>query len=96
MEGTDRLEFDVQASRPTVLVVRDGWAAGWSATVDAAAAPVLRADGRHRAVPVPAGRSRVVLSYRPPSLTPGLGIAAAALALTLGLLWRGRPSRGSA
>ena len=92
IEETDRLEFQVRASRPTVLVVRDGWGAGWSATVDGTAAPVLRADGRHRAVPVPAGRSRVVLSYRPPSLTTGLVIAAAGLALTLALLWRGRTS----
>ena len=92
IEKTDRLEFEVRASRPTVLVIRDGWATGWSATVDGAPAPVLRADGRHRAVPVPAGRSRVVLSYRPPWLTTGLGIAAAALALTLALLWRGRTS----
>lgn len=95
-EGTDRLELDVEASLPTVLVVRDGWAPGWSATVDGASAPVLRADGRHRAVPVPAGRCRVVLSYRPPPLRAGLGIAAVALALTVGLLWRGRPSRGPA
>jgi hypothetical protein len=92
LEAPDRIELDVEADGPTVVVVRDGYAAGWSATVDGAEAPLLRADGRHRAVPVPAGRSRVVLSYRPPSLAKGLWIGFAALGLTLAtLVRRGRP-----
>jgi uncharacterized membrane protein YfhO len=65
------------------VVIRDGFSVGWSATVDGSTAPVLRADGRHRAVPVPTGHSRVVLWYRPPSLTLGLTIGAAALLLAL-------------
>ncbi len=47
--------------------------------MDGQAAPVLRANGKHRAVPVPAGRHEVVLRYEPPGL--GLGVALTALAL---------------
>jgi uncharacterized membrane protein YfhO len=39
-------------------------------------APVLRANGKHRAVAVPAGRHEVVLEYHPPGLLPGLAIFA--------------------
>jgi len=80
-------------ARPTVLVVRDGWGAGWSATVDGPRRPVLRADGRHRAAVSGAGRPEPGGPLLPaPSLTTALVIAAAGLALTLALLWRGRTS----
>ncbi len=82
LEAPDRLEFTAVADRPTLLVVRDAFAAGWTATVDAAPAPLLRADGRHRAVPIPAGHSHVVLRYRPVGL---LGAACLSL-LCLGLV----------
>jgi hypothetical protein len=86
-----RLEIVAEADSPTVLVVRDGWAAGWTARVNGRAAPVRRADGRHRAVDLPPGRSEVVLRYHPPGLRPSLGVSALALA-ALGVLYRsGRP-----
>jgi uncharacterized membrane protein YfhO len=68
-----------------VVVVRDAYARGWSARVNDVEAPVLRANGRHRAVSVPAGTSRVVLSYRPPGLTLGLAIAAASALSTVSI-----------
>ena len=77
------------SSAPTVLVVRDGWAPGWTAEVDGRREPVARADGRHRAVAVPAGRSTVVLRYRPPGLCPSLAGSAA------GALVRGDRPRGA-
>ena len=80
LEAPDRLEFSAEADRPTVLVVRDAFAAGWTATVNGAPAPVRRADGRHRAIPIPAGRSRVVLSYRPEGLLGALGVSLLCLA----------------
>jgi hypothetical protein len=84
-DEAERIELQVEADRPTVVVVRDACAPGWSATVDGERTPVLRADGRHRAVAVPAGASRVVLSYRPPGLTAGLLVAAASALLLLPL-----------
>lgn len=79
-EGNDHLSFRVRASAPTVLVVRDGWSRGWQATVDGRPAPVLRANGRHRAVPVPAGESRVEMTYVPPGRQAGLLSAALGVA----------------
>jgi len=86
-ETTQRIRLRVFADQPTVVVVRDAWTSGWHATVAGREAPVLRADGRHRAVPVPAGTSEVILEYRPPGLWLGLLLASAA-ALVLLALWR--------
>jgi len=41
---------------------------------------VLRANGKHRAVPVPPGRHVVDLRYRPPGLAIGLTMMAFAAA----------------
>jgi hypothetical protein len=46
------------------LVVSDVLVPGWSATVDGAAAPLLRVDYAFRAVPLPAGEHEVVMRYR--------------------------------
>ena len=86
-EQPDHLELAVEADRGTVIVVRDTFAEGWQATVDGVPAPVLRADGRHRAVPVPAGRSRVSLTYHPPGLRTGCGLGLASLLIALGLCY---------
>jgi hypothetical protein len=75
LETVDRVELRVTADRPTVVVVRDAFAPGWTAAVNGRPAPVLRADGRHRAVPIPAGESRVRLSYRPPRLLAGVALS---------------------
>jgi hypothetical protein len=75
-EGTQWLRLWVESDRPTVVVVRDGWAEGWTARVNGQEAPVLRADGRHRAVPIGAGRSDVLLVYAPPGARAGLALAA--------------------
>jgi hypothetical protein len=90
-----RIELLAVAERPSVVVVREAHAPGWSAEVDGVRQSVLRADGRHCAVAIPAGSSRVSLRYRPPGL--GIALAASALgAVALGVLWaRDRP-RGKA
>jgi len=75
-EGTQWLRLWVDSDRPTVVVVRDGWARGWTARVNGREAPVLRADGRHRAVPIGAGESDVLLVYEPPGVRIGLALAA--------------------
>jgi hypothetical protein len=89
-ETPDELTFEVESDGPGLLIVRDSFARGWAATVNAAEAPVLRADGRHRAVPVPAGRSRVRMAYRPPGLTLAWGLSLASLLAALAIHWRHR------
>ncbi len=86
-EAPDRVELLVEAERPSVVIVRDGYSPGWGASVAGAPAPVLRADGRHRAIPIPAGRSRVVLTYRPWSLWPGRAVSLVSALAALGLLF---------
>jgi hypothetical protein len=84
------IDLEVEADRPTVVVLRDAYARGWTAHVNGAPSPVLRADGRHRAVPIPAGRSQVVLRYRPPGLSAALIVSALGMALTV-VAWRSQP-----
>ncbi len=68
------------------LVTRDSFARDWVATVDGRGVRVLRANGKHRAVPVPGGGHEVVLRYRPRGLA--LGLAGTGLgALAVALLW---------
>jgi hypothetical protein len=90
-EEPGRIDLEVDASRESALVIADGWSAGWRATVDGSPAPVRRVD-HHRAVWIPAGRSTVTLSYRPPGLVAGLGLSALSLLVVAGLWRRGRVS----
>lgn len=90
-ETSDHLRLLVEADRATVVVVRDAWAAGWRARVNGRPAPVLRADGRHRAVEIGAGRSEVTLDYEPPGLRLGIGVFAVSAVVALVLVRRSRP-----
>jgi len=69
----------VDANGPSLVVVRNIWDEGWSATVDGRPAPVLVGDYLLQAVPVPAGRHDIRLVYRDPWITRGL--------LASGLVW---------
>jgi hypothetical protein len=85
----DRIQADVDATVPGYLVVVDAWGPEWRASVDGSPAPVLRANVGFRAVPVPSGRHRVELRYRPRSVRYGLVVSGLAvlggLALALGV-----------
>ena len=90
-----RDRYSVEVDGPALLVLRDSFARGWSASVDGRPSRVLRANGKHRAVPVPAGTHVVELGYRPPGLRGGVLLASLS-ALALGALGlrartRGRP-----
>ncbi len=93
-ERSGRIELQVESDGESVVVLREAYAPGWRAFVDGREVPLLRADGRHRAVAIPAGRSHVVLSYWPPGLVGGLvGLALGGVAVVL--LWRrGDPRKG--
>ncbi len=71
--------YSVELDGDGYLVMRDSFTPSWHATVDGRPAPVLRANGRHRGVPVPAGRHEVRLRYEPPLLVPGLLTSGAGL-----------------
>lgn len=84
----ERLELEVRAARPALVVVREAWFPGWTARLDGEARPVLVADGALMAVWVPAGPHTLELTYSTPGLHAGL--AAAALGGLAALLLAGR------
>lgn len=61
----DKVEVDVDAALPGVLVLHDSYYPGWIAEVDGAVVKVLRADVLFRGVEVPEGRHRVTFRFRP-------------------------------
>lgn len=81
-----REHYEVDLDGQGYLVMRDSYARGWNAMVDGLSTPVLRANGKHRAVPLPPGRHEVILHYRPPGLKVGL-VAMAAAAVVTAFLW---------
>jgi len=92
----ERVTVDVDSPQPGLLVVAEAWYPGWRATVNSAPAPCVAANAWMRAVPVPAGRSRVVLSFRSRYLALGaavsLGTLALLLAVAVGVRAEGRRS----
>ena len=72
------MRIDVNAGAPSIVVVRNNFAAGWSATVDGEPAPVLPTDAFRQGVAVPAGRHQIELTYTDPNV--GRGIMGSALA----------------
>ena len=89
-EGPSDLDVEVETHRPASLVIREGYSPGWSATVNGSPVAVRRADGRHRAVPLPRGRSRVTLAYHPPRLRASVAVSLASLAVVSVLAAMGR------
>jgi hypothetical protein len=87
-EEPDHLEWAVEASHATALVVLDGAFPGWQARVDGRPVPI-QAAGHHRAVWVPAGTSRVTMDYRPRGLRAGVALMALAGTVTAMLHVRG-------
>lgn len=84
--GMNEVRTKVVADAPMMLVLNDRWYPGWVATVEGAAAPVLRANGVFRAVPIPSGVSDVVMRFDPGSVHLG-GWITLATVLTFALSW---------
>jgi hypothetical protein len=89
-----RLEWDVETSGRSFLVVADSFFPGWTATVDGTPAPIHAVYGCVRGISIgTAGRHHVEMSFVPRTLPAGLGGAGIGL-LLLGVLWLGdRPGR---
>lgn len=77
--GPHAAEVRVDARAPALVLVRNVWDPGWTATVDGDPVPVLRANYLVQAVPVPAGAHTVELRYRDPWV--GYGLLGSALSL---------------
>ncbi len=86
--GLDRVTLEATLERPGLVVLLEAWDPGWTATVDGVPAPVLRANLVFRAVPVPAGRHRVEMRYRPREVVHGLVLSALAMTALVALAAR--------
>lgn len=69
---------------------------GFTATVNGESAPILKVDNGLMAVPVPAGESEIVFTYRTPGLEISVRISLGALAVyALYLLWLRRRAKST-
>ena len=80
--------LDVVAPKAGFLVISQLYYPGWSATVNGQQESLYRTNYAFQGVAVPAGRSRVELTFRPRSLIYGAGITL--LAVLLGIWIMGR------
>ncbi len=90
----DRVEVEVRASGPAVLVLTDVMAPGWIAERDGVRVPIATVDRAFRGVAVDGSTSRVVLWYGPGFTVVGFMGAGAALLGALALAWFVRRADG--
>ena len=82
------------ASDPSIVVIRNAWAEGWSATVDGRPTPVLATDAFLQGVAIPAGNHEIRLEYHAPELAQGLVVSVVVwLAFLIALLLTARRDR---
>jgi hypothetical protein len=86
------LVLEAVVIRPSLLVVADELAPGWSARVDGTPVNMLRTNGVFRALPLAVGEHVVEFSYRPPLLALGVLVSLAAAAVCALCLRPGRAS----
>jgi hypothetical protein len=84
--SSDRIELVSTADQPGFADVLESWDRGWIATVDGTPTLVSRGDGFAIAVPVPAGRHIVRLSYQTPGRMTGWILSMIDVALMGGLM----------
>ena len=82
----NRIELEVTADAPALLLLTDNFFPGWEVSVNKAPKEIYRSHLCFRAVSVPAGNSVVEFRYRPLSFRIGVGLAGLALALLIGAL----------
>ncbi len=85
-ERADRLKASVTTDVPGLLVIVDGYDAGWRASVDGRPAALERTNLDFRGVRVPAGAHEVRLIYRPPRVLAGLFVTGVSLVVGTALL----------
>jgi uncharacterized membrane protein YfhO len=73
--------LDVASPSGGMLVVANAGYPGWEARVEGRGVEIAGGVGRRQEIPVPAGRIRVELAYRPLSFRLGLSLAAVSAAV---------------
>jgi hypothetical protein len=80
-----RVVVETESNGPGWLVLSDTYYTGWEATVDGHPAPIYRANGCVRAVPLPQGRHEVVFRFRSRAFYRGALISGASGVLLVGV-----------
>lgn len=98
-ERAGRIELNVNAGGPRLLVISENYHPFWRARVDGAERPLLRANYAWKAVVVPGGEHRVVLRFHDPIATACRWITFLstlfAIACAAALYLRSRSGRGA-
>lgn len=85
VDEPERVVVRAEATAPALLVLTDTYFPGWEATVDGVPAPIVRANGAHRAIAIAPGAHEVELRYRPASLRRGALVSAGSVFLLTAL-----------
>ena len=84
----ERIDIQVRAAAPALLVLSDLFYPGWEAAVDGRRAEILQANYVMRAVAIPEGAHEVRFQYKPASFRAGVAASAAGcLAVALLISW---------
>ena len=89
----ERIDLEVEATAPSLVVIAQSYHRAWRAKLDGAAVPVLRANHAFKAVLVPAGRHRVEVIYQDRWFILGGCISVTTL-LSIIAWWAGQIRRG--
>jgi len=82
------IQLEATAPSPSVLLLNDKHDPNWTVTVDGQPAPLLRCNYLMRGVYLPAGEHQVQFTFRLPTTTLKISLAALGLGVCLlGLLW---------
>lgn len=92
----DRVEIEAEAGGAGLLVIGEVYYPAWRAYVDGEPAPLYRADGLLRAVPLPAGAHTVELRYESRTLRAGTAVSLVTSAALVALAVAGTRRRGRA
>jgi hypothetical protein len=81
--GAMTVELDPKPAAPSYVLIAENWYLDWRVTVDGTPGQVLRGDHALLTIPVPAGASRIELSYRSRTYETGktIGFLTAGLVL---------------
>jgi hypothetical protein len=91
--GTERIDLQVEAVQPALVVVAQTYYHRWRVYVDGRPQPLLRANYAFQAVEVPGGTHEVRLRYEDHAFRAGSLVSAVALLLGLGAWWWCKPRR---
>jgi len=84
----NQIQVEVTSPGPGILVLKEAWYPGWSASVNGIDQKCFPVNGWMRGVAIPAGASQVELRYRQEGVTTGAAISVLTAATLGWLRWR--------